>query len=151
MKYVILWVAAFFLLTGCSSENSKRNVELKKNLSKVLTADELNDAQYCIVVPSAGCTGCIEDASLYLKQKIDSIKDVQVIFTGVHDKKLLFLNLGSDFFDRNNVHLDTGKVFQNFEVKSNYPQVIFMKSGEPEEVRELDVNERDMDKLLKRD
>ena len=149
MKYFI-YLITVLCLTGCNSEYAKRQADIKATLSKILTPSEMADSKYCIIVPSSGCTGCIAEATKYLKQKIDSIGNAHIIFTGVHDKKLLYLTLGEDFFDRSNIHLDTAKIFQNFEVQSSYPQIIFMENGEPTDIRELDVNERDMSKILKK-
>jgi len=148
MKKIILFLGIVFLITGCHKKNAKFSY-VDKDLSAVLTQDEINSAHFCIIVPRTGCGGCIDNATRYIKDNLIRLPHTEVIFTGIVDKKLLRLEVGDEFLKQKNVHLDTANVFKDLEVQSIYPQIVKLQNGNSVELKELDVNSNDMNELLK--
>jgi hypothetical protein len=136
------------LFSYCKNPDNGRFVELDKGFRITLPPDALENSRLCIIIPRSGCGGCIDNAVQYLKTKMDSLKDVNIVITGISDKKLLKLELGSDFLSRKNVYLDTNRAFQGVKIISSYPQIVSMKDGRATEIHELDVYSSDMNKLL---
>lgn len=141
-------IIVFLVFLGCSVNENNDVVEVNNSLKAILTEQELQNSRYVIIVPKAGCGGCIDKAILFLKDKIESLSDTQVILTGIEDKKLLRIELGDVFLKKPNVHLDDERLFQNLKIMSIYPQLVKIEDGKAIEIQELDPSSGDMDQLL---
>ena len=83
-----------------------------------------NQIKACLVIPRAGCTGCIAEALLYAKEKVDYMKYSKVILTDISDRKLIALQAGSDFMKHRNVILDSANSLLS-SFSSAYPKVYY--------------------------
>ncbi len=88
------------------------------------SAAKTNKIKACLVIPRAGCTGCIAEALLYAKHNIDSMKYSKVILTDISDRRLVTLQAGSDFMRHRNVILDSSNALLSF-FNSAYPKVFY--------------------------
>ena len=80
---------------------------------------------YILVVPRAGCGGCISDATFFVVKNKSRLKgDLTIVFTGVGDKKLLAVELGSSFLKNKQVKIDEKNYFLAPEIASSYPTLI---------------------------
>jgi hypothetical protein len=138
------------LVMSCRQQPTGKFGVLDRVMGKAFPEDVLAQARYCVIVPRSGCGGCIDNAIQYLNTKMDSLKGVYVVVTGIVDRKLLRLELGEAFLERKNVYLDTARLFQELELLSSYPQVVTLALGKATDVKELDVYSTDMNKLLGR-
>lgn len=82
-----------------------------------------------LVIPGEGCPGCISDAADFATQKIDSMKNVMVIFTRVLDRKLLKLKFPNRFLTHERVRIDTDNVLSQTNLLGAYPVVFYLKDG----------------------
>lgn len=131
-------LALLILFVSCSGGN--KNSGLYKN---ALNNNHIENQKFVVVVPGAGCGGCISNATYFLVNNVGKIKDgVTIIFTGVMDKKLLKNEVGEDFLKKSNVKIDENNYFLAPEIVSNYPQVISFKGndGEIDKIENFDEN-----------
>ncbi|SKB41204.1 hypothetical protein [Daejeonella lutea] len=136
------------LLAACKGEPNPRFKSVDDGLKKTLSTAQLSNTKNIILIPRAGCGGCIDNAIGYLKPRIDSLQQVEIIFTGISDKKLLKLIVGEDFLKKKNVHIDSLNHFLELKAMSVYPQIVSLEEGNVSDIKELDVESNDMRKLL---
>jgi hypothetical protein len=150
MKKILILVILMSSL-ACRNHEAEAYTALDRSLEKTIPDAARLNSRYCIVIPRVGCGGCIDHAVEYLNSKMDSLKGVTIIVTGITDLKLLKLELGNQFIERKNVYLDTPRAFQDIRLVSPYPQIVSMKNGKATEIHELDVYSEDMRKLVGRE
>lgn len=124
-----LQAKAIFLLSICFSLISCKQAKSPMNttLIELLGGDSAmknNQIKACLVIPRAGCTGCIAEALLYAKEKVDYMKYSKVILTDISDRKLIALQAGSDFMKHRNVILDSANSLLS-SFSSAYPKVYY--------------------------
>ncbi len=105
--------------------------------------NKIDKSHFIVVVPGAGCGGCISEATYFLVKNYDNMVDgVTIVFTGVNDRKLLKNEVGEHFLSKPNVKIDKDNYFLAPEIASNYPQVITFKerSNEIEDIKNFDQN-----------
>lgn len=143
--FLIVSLGAFFSCSMKENNYAKFDSELRK----IIPEDVLKKSQYCIVIPKAGCGGCIDQAIKFLKFELNNFSDTRIVFTGIEDVKRLRLDIGQDVLDSENVYLDSAQSFQNIDLKSIYPQIFFLENGSVINIKELDMGSGlDMKKLL---
>jgi hypothetical protein len=89
----------------------------------------IDSFKFCIVIPDEGCSACIKKSTHFVVDKIDSLSDHLVVFTGVKDIKMLSMKVGKKFLLRENVLIDSSDILMNPGFSSIYPQVIEIKNG----------------------
>lgn len=81
-----------------------------------------------MVLPTSGCTGCVQGAEQYL---IDNVNDDSLLFilTEISSIKIVKIRFGSDILSHKNVHVDTLNYFYPYY----YEEVIYPFVGEVSE------------------
>jgi hypothetical protein len=75
-----------------------------------------------IVIPRAGCTGCIDEVVTHLIKRLDSLKNTKIVFTDIEGIKELKIRLGERCYHPA-IYLDTSNVFYEAgKLQSIYPQ-----------------------------
>ena len=128
LKLAVLFFCSTIILglTSC-------NVGYERSI-KALVDEELNSdlSQYktVVIIPEAGCTGCISVAEQYFKTNYED-ETILFIFTRIISKKSLELRVGgTDRLHRENVVLDVSdKYFLNEYKESIYPYVLPIEDG----------------------
>jgi len=145
LLYVLL------ICAGCksSSTTDARFESLNTALENTLTDSQLEKSTHCIIIPKSGCGGCIDEAILFLKPRIDSLKNVEIVFSGIADRKLLKLVVGEAFLQKANVHIDSLNHFQDLKLLSVYPQLVTLTDGKATSLKELDSHSAELTALLK--
>ena len=119
-----LIVLLFFSFCKTKSNDSS---EIK--VIQEITKDEFNNKPTTIIIPSAGCTGCIDEMVLYTKQNFHKMKEVSIIFTSIGDMKLLRLRIGDSILNAKNVYIDTFNTILNTKLSSSYPLLVQNDKG----------------------
>lgn len=119
----ILLLSIWFSMFSCKQAKSPMNTTLIELLGGD-SAVKNNKIKACLIIPRAGCTGCIAEALLYAKQHIDYMKNTKVILTDISDRKLAALQVGRDFMRHKNVILDSANSLMSF-FNSAYPKVYY--------------------------
>lgn len=100
--------------------------------------------EYIVIIPNAGCPGCITNAEEFLKKKKNSTK-YYFILTNYTSTKSLKLKLGTDVMSYRNVFLDSlNKFYAANSKESIYPislqikedQIQYVFAGMPDELNE---------------
>ena len=90
-----------------------------------------------VIIPGAGCTGCISNAENYFKNNVYNDR-YMFIFTYFMSKKSLFMRLGQDNLVRDNVLIDTSDLFYVPHNHDNiYPYIISVDDGQIVDIRLL--------------
>ncbi|MBT1699139.1 hypothetical protein KK083_19745 [Fulvivirgaceae bacterium PWU4] len=97
-----------------------------------------NQYKAIVLVPSSGCTGCINGAEDFLVNKyLEKGKNgLFFIVSGHRSIKEAKLRLGQSVVARD-VYLDLDKYFNRDPFLKGYPQVLFIKDGELTSVEEI--------------
>ncbi|GAA3989982.1 hypothetical protein [Mucilaginibacter dorajii] len=131
-----LFIAITFLsiiTLGCSNKNSVYNTldkQFKNSLESVTKSKQLQATLY-MVIPRAGCGGCISTAEVYMIQCLQQPKKynfIRFILTNFDSEKLLRARYG-EYYKSNMLIIDKNSVFAgNNSLKSIYPTIYFFNT-----------------------
>ncbi|TAE19797.1 MAG: hypothetical protein EAZ95_00900 [Bacteroidetes bacterium] len=121
MKF--LWAFLLLFLAGCSV---KKEMLLLKTLRQYYTLP-----QNCAVllIPNAGCAGCISNAETFATRNIDKYPALYVNMVSVRSKKLLAQKLGNTFLLNPRVKIDTEQTIKELTTMSIYPKIVYIQAG----------------------
>lgn len=83
---------------------------------------------YCLIIPGAGCEGCISGAEDIVKSYYKR-SDVLYIFTSIESLKMLREKVGNDALSSKNVVIDQDNAFCSNSEKSIYPVLFKIEKG----------------------
>lgn len=90
-----------------------------------------------VIIPGAGCTGCISNAERYFLKNVSNNKKL-FVFTYNISQKSLFMRLGRENLIRENVIIDIDDRFYVSHHHDNiYPYIIIIDDGRIIAVKEL--------------
>lgn len=118
-RLVCLFLLALCL--GCEIEKKVKQ-EFGSKLDLLFTDDQIRDFDIAIIIPGAGCPGCVSNAEKLVTDHFDESSNLVVTFTAYHSQKILRLKLGLDL-DSDRIHLDEQNVFNSDAMYSFYPAV----------------------------
>lgn len=122
-----------FLLVSCSNEYE---TAIAKKVEKYF-GDNLTQYDEVVIIPGAGCTGCISNAENYFKNYVNNDR-YMFVFTYFISKKSLFMRLGQDNLVRDNVLIDSSDYFYVPHNHDNiYPYIVKVDDGQIVGVRLL--------------
>jgi hypothetical protein len=82
-----------------------------------------------VLIPNAGCAGCISDAEQFMFDNVNKLPDVRFILTGIGSKKL--------YKNRFGALLQNPKVLSDYQnlagannLHSIYPKIFYMNNGQ---------------------
>jgi hypothetical protein len=117
-----------FLLTIIVCFISCQNNSLTKFYKKTLISDFPNsNYKYILIIPYAGCPGCVTNAEEFLIKEIKNNKYLFII-TNYYSRKAISLKLGETLLKNQNILLDsTNRYFATHCPESIYPITIFIE------------------------
>lgn len=133
MKQLLLGIAIIIQVTACVNKE-KEAIRLVNerfiHAASLLSIERNDNANIYIVIPRAGCGGCISDAENFMKKTLESTDEyasrVKFILTDFGSEKTLKARLGNLFNDKR-VVLDKKGVFQGDKIlRSIYPVIFFL-------------------------
>lgn len=140
-----------FLTFGCDEKKSQVPADLDAFLGAVTNEETLRNARIMIVIPNAGCSGCIMDSEQYMFDNIDRLRNTFFVLTSFNSVKELrakYFDVEQDFLKRKNIILDINKEFSKLTMDKRYPLVVFLTDGMVNEVKQFDSGNRElMDKI----
>lgn len=125
MKISILSLI-LLVFVSCSQDNNEFESKIDRDsLQNLLEIQDLGLASFkkIVIIPNAGCDGCISDAE---KKFIDNYKslDTLFVFTRIADIKLFSNSLPDKALKSKNVLIDTNNSLNSFGFQSMYPSII---------------------------
>jgi hypothetical protein len=116
----IYWFLIVLILLGC---NKNENI----SSSKFLKTTKYNTFPL-IVIPNAGCPGCISEAEqILIEYKGEDF--VNFLLCNVISIKQLKIKLGYDILDYSNVAIDSSNVLSKLDVSGFYPIILYSKDS----------------------
>ncbi|KYG75584.1 hypothetical protein [Roseivirga spongicola] len=145
-KIIILFIS--ILVIACS-KNSNPKLE---EVNSIIKSGNLNHEFYLetaiLIIPNAGCEGCITNSENFVMTNIDRTNQLDIIFTAVSSIKGLKLKLGRDLVERENVFVDTDNIFYSSTLASIYPSIVYLKDKKAVQIEEVSpYNEQALDTL----
>lgn len=122
------------LVFSCKRENSELT-----EFEEVFKQTGLESMLYkhaILIIPNAGCEGCISSAESFVMNNIDKLDDIQYVFTAIQSHKLLRIRLGQQVYDHDKVYLDGKNDFYNSGYIQLYPVVLYPNNGKIERIIE---------------
>lgn len=123
-NFLLVCLVAFCV--SCKNANSSLDVPfLSGNLSNV---------NFILVVPDAGCNGCISEAEKFVVQNCKTLKNVLFVFTNIKSKKQLKLRVGDSVYYHPMVIIDTINKYADNSSNNIYPKIFYLQKGNVEKV-----------------
>jgi hypothetical protein len=127
IKNSIFWL--LLALVGCTSVETKERMLLAEVVQDITKKDIIHNIRAYILIPNAGCDGCISTAEQFMIDNIKKYSDVQFILTGIGSKKL--------YKNRFGALLQNPKVLSDYQntagannLHTIYPKIFYMKNGQ---------------------
>lgn len=132
-------VLTLFMNLSCGGGNdrdamlAKMNIQFKACLEKVTSSQNIA-ADIYMVIPRAGCSGCITSAESfmisYIKDSSQNKKNIRFVLTDFDSEKTLRARFG-DLYSNPMLIIDRDNIFKaNSSLKSIYPTIFFFKRSE---------------------
>lgn len=126
IKILILVLFVNFTIS-CQTD---RRCEYWNEKFDTLLIENIDSYDTIIVVPEAGCTGCISKAEQFYIENQSNDK-ILFIFTNIVSIKTLLIRLGRDVLSKDNVYIDSSDLFFDLDYADNiYPHKINRINGE---------------------
>ncbi len=129
MKNVLLYiitVAFLFFLISCSKKTENTEKFFLSNSIEQLNIPE--NYQWVVILPGAGCHGCIQDGEFFMKKNIENEK-ILFVLTRISSLKILQQKLGFRINKYSNIYIDKDNIFDIPSKNSIYPCVIKLEKG----------------------
>lgn len=128
MKRLISITSIFIFLFFISCKEKTEKIE-KNFLSKSLEQIDIPlNYQWIVIIPGAGCHGCIQEGELFMKRNIEN-HNILYILTKTSSVKILQQKTGIHLNEYSNVYLDTKKQFDIPTDNAIYPCIVKLKNG----------------------
>lgn len=128
MKRLISITSLFLFLLFISCKEKTEEIEknfLRKSLEQI---DIPMNYQWIVIIPGAGCHGCIQEGELFMKRNIEN-QNILYILTKTSSVKILQQKTGIHLSEYSNVYLDTKKQFDIPTDNAIYPCIVELKNG----------------------
>lgn len=123
---LIIYITILFIYSSCNNQKEKYINKVCIELNKL--DNQLLDNYSCVVIiPGAGCLGCITEAeNFYIRNKEN--KKIFFVFTNISSIKSIKLKVGKDVIERENVFFDKNDIFLSNDHNENiYPLFFNLK------------------------
>jgi|BioPla2DNA2_1021312.scaffolds.fasta_scaffold03320_12 hypothetical protein len=128
MKYFnIFFIIVILLITG-SCQKKAHKIE-KNNIIKAMEQMDVGDnVSWIVILPGLGCTGCIQEAEVFMKDHINN-EEILFVLTKISSLKILQQKMGIQIKDYQNVIIDAGNEFDVRTENNIYPCIVQLKTG----------------------
>lgn len=134
LRRILLFVILGLIACSCTNNSSYERL-----LSSLLEKNiDLQDYSVVVIIPGAGCTGCISQAEDFFRQQM-SREDHLFIFTNITSLKTLKLKMENiDIENLDNTIIDKENLY---DIQENqeciYPHIAIVENGRIKEVSRL--------------
>lgn len=116
----------FLFLVSCKDKSEEvERTFLNKAIEQI---DIPMNYQWIVIIPGAGCYGCIQEGELFMKRNIEK-QNILYILTKTSSVKILQQKTGVRLNEHPNIYLDTHKLFDIPTNNTIYPCIIEMRDG----------------------
>ncbi|MGW8121386.1 hypothetical protein ACV07N_01905 [Roseivirga echinicomitans] len=117
---------------GCQQPQDEKLPSKADTINELIEASlfqELRGARALVIIPNAGCDGCISSAESFIIQNLSNYPNLFIAFTSIGSEKGLRIRTGSDIFNHERTIIDNQNYFYQDSLKSVYPQVVYLDTG----------------------
>ena len=118
------------VICSCTGGNIPNKTELVRAFKELIPEKNYDDKKFILVIPGAGCTGCIGQATVTVRDQLSEMSTGVVVFTKIVDKKILKSQLGREVYDHKNVHFDVHGILSTPQLETIYPMLYTLENGE---------------------
>lgn len=121
-------ITLFLIFTLLSCKKSTQEIEYTFLSNSIEQINIANNYEWIVVLPGAGCHGCIQEGEYFMKENIDNRK-ILFVLINTSSLKLLQQKIGVKLKEHSNVYIDKDFIF---DIPSNnviYPCVIRLEKG----------------------
>ncbi len=131
LEYSVRWCSSGFVLlcmlllgAGCTTPKPKDTDWLKE-----IMGAEVEKAAYVLIIPNAGCTGCISDVETFVKENCQKMPQTLVLYSTPQSVKLLKIRLKEHFKDCACIRIDQSGQSALKGYNSPYPMLLTLEDG----------------------
>lgn len=125
----ILYICAIVALSFLVACNTSKKNEERDFLNNCIEQLNISDNyQWVVVLPGAGCHGCIQDGEYFMKRNVENDK-ILFVLTKISSLKILQQKLGFRINKYSNIYVDKENLFDIPSKNSIYPCVIKLEKG----------------------
>lgn len=137
MKIKIAFTVLILVFFSCITKNNKDNyfTDIDKLIyeSQGVRNIDINKVKHVLIIPNAGCDGCISEAEKILLDHKGNDK-VVIVLTTFDSVKSIYLKYGYDIQNFNNIVIDKNSLFIKNGYSSIYPMILDVFKGKLENV-----------------
>lgn len=124
---ITLLFICIVLLPACKPDGIEE--QFMEAYDAVAIDSDLKDIRVVLIVPNAGCQGCISSLEQFVIDQRGGLDGFLIIFTNYSSTKALRVRFTSEILNGGNVFLDYKNLFGRGELSSLYPIIIYLEDG----------------------
>lgn len=113
----------------------KEKQNLNTLLQEITKKDIQKDLKAYILIPNAGCSGCISSAEQFMFDNVDKLQNIQFILTGITSKKL-YKNRFGVLLQNSKILSDYKNIAGSLDLHTIYPKIFHLKNGQISHIAE---------------
>lgn len=128
-KYIYILLGYLLLGTIVSSCNRKSTFDEENFFINAIDHAQIsNSYKWIVIIPGAGCSGCIQEGEFFMKNYVNNDK-ILFVLTNLSSLKILQSKTGVKIKEHSNIYIDRDNNFYLPTINSVYPCVIRMEKG----------------------
>jgi len=129
MNSKIILIIGLIFLSSCHKSEMEIESEFLNEALKPI--DAIDNVNWVVILPGAGCQGCIQEGEFFMKEYVDN-KNILFILTKIESLKILQNKLEINIDDYPNIYVDSKESFSVPTDNRIYPCIAKIKDGEVE-------------------
>lgn len=121
--YIISILFTIIFLGSCSKPYNAEYTFLNSAINGI--GESVTDYDYIVIIPGAGCHGCIQESEYFLKQNLNN-KNILFILSDPASLKILQNKIGVKLRDYSNILINRNSDFKVPTQNAVYPCVIYL-------------------------
>lgn len=130
MKLIIYFFILSIFICSCTSSSETEHIQQVYSNRNILFDD---NTKFCLVLPEAGCSGCISGMIYHIRNNIKSFSHDQrknlIVFTAINSNKMLLRNMQIDSLNQLNCIVDRENKYLLDSSDRIYPIVLIIQNG----------------------
>lgn len=124
---IILLVIGSLLGEGCKENREKIEKDVLSHA--IAQLDTCAQYEWIVILPGAGCHGCIQEGEFFMKENIANPR-ILFVLTSISSLKILQQKTGIRIDEHANIYIDRDNYFKIPTEHAIYPCIIQVKEGE---------------------
>ncbi len=124
-----LFFLALLLIGSCQNCSNSNVNDSSMRLIESFEYYDLLKNKTILVIPNAGCEGCITSAESFTVENFEISNKIAFVFTNISSTKILKGKLGADVYFHQNVYIDSLNHFYSGELMNIYPVILYQKNN----------------------